>query len=90
MKVYVVLDNNWQHYEGGGAEIVSIHGSKDGALAKVRAKFKELNKNRYKGKPLYRMRARKNEPDCWYYCENGAADYWYSIEEHDVIGEETP
>jgi hypothetical protein len=27
MKVYVVLHNNWQHYEGGGAEIVSIHAS---------------------------------------------------------------
>lgn len=90
MKVYVVLDNNWQHYEGGGAEVVSIHTSRDSALAKVKALFKDLNKRRYAGKPRYVMKEKKNEPNCWYTCENGASDEWYSIEEHDVVGEETP
>lgn len=89
MKVYVVLDNNWQHYEGGGAEIVSMHISKDDAVAKVRSLFEELNDRRYSGQPKYVMVDRKNEADCWYYQENGGADYWYSIEEHEVVGTET-
>lgn len=84
MKVYVVLHNNWQHYEGGGAEIVSIHASKDGALAEVKAQFVELNKNRYSYQPEYVMVDRENESDCWYYQETGGADYWYSIEEHKI------
>ena len=82
MRVYVVLDNNWQCCEGGGAEVVSIHGSKDGALAKVTALFEERG-NKMRTEPL--------EPDVWYYYrDNGVSEYWYSIEEHEVVGAETP
>ena len=81
MKVYVVLDNNWQHYEGGGAEIVSIHNSEDSALAKVEAELKPYG---------VKMKDRANEPNSWYYVDNvGGEDRWFSIEEHNVIGEET-
>lgn len=76
MKVYLVLDCNWQDYSGGGAEVVSVHASEDLAVAKVKAILKERGVKPGALKPNAR-----NE---WGFVSGGGADYWLEIQPHEV------
>lgn len=73
MKVYIVLENNWQDYEGGGAEVIAVFGDRKSAFAKVK---KLLPRSR-------RYRAKEDAQE-WVLSDEGASHYWLTIEEHEV------
>jgi hypothetical protein len=73
MKVYVVMQYNWQDYEGGGGEVVSIHTDRAVAFAKVK---KLLPAN---------LRRRAKEADTeWYLPKVPAQEDWLAIEEYEL------
>lgn len=74
MKVYLVQDCNWQHYEGGGADTVGVFSTREKALAAVEAGLR----SRGCDIPLF------PEPENgeWTYCDGGGSTHWYEIQDY--------
>lgn len=76
MKVYLVLSCNWQDFEGGGADVDSVHLSNDSAEARVKVILKDRG-------------LKDDGPNSrgeWGYRDGGGSSYWLEIEEHEVCG----
>jgi hypothetical protein len=77
MKVFVVMENNWQDHEGGGGEIHSIHATWDAAFKAVKKLHRPRRLNPKKTEWNYRTK----EED-----ERSASHDWTTIDEHEVLG----
>lgn len=74
MKVYLVLDCNWQDFSGGGASVDSAHATNELAEARVKAILKEKDIDDHQ----------PNSREEWGYRDGGGASYWFEIEAHEV------
>lgn len=73
--VYVVVCGNWQDYEGGGDEVISIHASRDGALKSISAALSERGR-----KPSQRP----NREGRWF-ISGSPSEEWLEILKYELL-----